>query len=196
MASLGEDIPLIEVPIEADQALFQRYMDNLLPTHVVSIERPGRALDGCYYSMRGEDLRSRTAPLDWLILLANEKGVTTIGIGDGGNEIGMGRCVDEIRMHVPFGDEIACIVPADHLITAGITNWGAYALTAALSVLAEQELLHTPEQESLMLKAMTEAGAVDGNLGHPALSIDGVPINIHLAFVVRLHELVRAQGQS
>ncbi len=35
----------------------------------------------------------------------------------------------------PLGEVIGCVVPADHLITAGVSHWGAYALLAALAML-------------------------------------------------------------
>ena len=50
----------------------------------------------------------------------------TIGIGDGGNEIGMGKIPHEtIVKNIPNGDLIHCRVPTDHLIVAGVSNWGA-----------------------------------------------------------------------
>ena len=32
---------------------------------------------------------------------------------------------------------IACATPADHLIVAGVSNWGAYALIGALAVIRD-----------------------------------------------------------
>jgi hypothetical protein len=52
--------------------------------------------------------------------------VTTIGIGDGGNEIGMGKIPWEvIRRNIPGGGRIACRVPTSFLLVCGISNWGA-----------------------------------------------------------------------
>lgn len=61
--------------------------------------------------------------------------IGTIGIGDGGNEIGMGKVRDQVTKHIPYGKEIACRVTADQLITAGVSNWGGYALATALYML-------------------------------------------------------------
>ena len=55
-----------------------------------------------------------------------------IGIGDGGNELGMGKVLDRIVKDVPHGETIACVTAADYLITAGVSNWGGYALAVAL----------------------------------------------------------------
>lgn len=65
---------------------------------LVAIERTGRAVDGHYYTMRGRDMSHLTAPIDDLFLFASQKGTTkTIGIGDGGNELGMGKVVEVLH---------------------------------------------------------------------------------------------------
>ena len=46
---------------------------------------------------------------------------------------------DVIRRNVPNGGLIACRVPTDHLIVAGVSNWGAYALAAGVALLARGE---------------------------------------------------------
>ena len=61
--------------------------------------------------------------------------ITTIGIGDGGNEIGMGKVQQKVIEHIQNGRNIACAVATDHLVTAGVSNWGGSALVAALHVL-------------------------------------------------------------
>ena len=76
----------------------------------------------------------RCTQLDRIIELldhASRRRTVTIGIGDGGNEIGMGKIPHEtIVKNIPNGDLIHCRVPTDHLIVAGVSNWGAYALAA------------------------------------------------------------------
>jgi len=64
--------------------------------HVIAIERAGPAADGTYRTMRGRDMTSLVAPLERLIPLATEVGASTTGIGDGGNEVGMGAVRDRI----------------------------------------------------------------------------------------------------
>ncbi len=49
----------------------------------------------------------------------------SIGIGDGGNEVGMGKIYDRIiTSNIQNASDIACIVPSDHLIVASVSNWG------------------------------------------------------------------------
>ena len=102
-------------------------------SHAVAIERCGRSGDGRPRNMRGVDVSPWTAPLDDLFLGGPW---TKLAVGDGGNEIGMGKLpAGLIARTVPNGAEIACVTSCDHLVVAGVSNWGAYGLMAALAVL-------------------------------------------------------------
>lgn len=98
---------------------------------MVSIERAGPAADGKYYTMSKKDMSHMLAPLDGLFDQALEGGVVgTTGIGDGGNEVGMGNVAAEVREHINNGQTIACITPVENLITSSVSNWcGATALS-------------------------------------------------------------------
>ncbi|HJQ58354.1 MAG TPA: glutamate cyclase domain-containing protein [Vineibacter sp.] len=102
-------------------------------THVIAIERCGRAADGKSYTMRGIDVSASAILLDDLYTAGDW---VRIAIGDGGNEVGMGALPRElIAASVPNGATIACVTPAEHLIVCGVSNWGAYGLLAALALL-------------------------------------------------------------
>jgi hypothetical protein len=58
--------------------------------------------------------------------------ITSIGIGDGGNEVGMGKILALVESsQIPNAAQIACVIPTDHLHVASVSNWGGYALVAA-----------------------------------------------------------------
>ena len=57
------------------------------PALLISIERCGMSKDRKYYNMRKVEVSEHTAKIDHLFL----EFPTSIGIGDGGNEIGMGN---------------------------------------------------------------------------------------------------------
>ena len=102
---------------------------------LVAIERVGRARDGSHYSMRGVDLGALIDPIDDVFVEAiRSDSIITIGIGDRGNELGLGRVWD--RAKEILGENIACDVAADYAILAGVSNWGGYALGAGLYLLA------------------------------------------------------------
>lgn len=168
--------PFQTVVLDAEQEVADRQIDALLadfkPTQVLAIERPGSAVDGHRYSMRGEALDDLVPAADRL--LAGQAPYRTVGIGDGGNELGMGSLRDPLMDQVAHGELIFCDTPADYVIAAGISNWGGSALVAALSLLSGRPLLRAPGHELAVLRAMVAAGAVDGCTRRNELSVDGL----------------------
>jgi D-glutamate cyclase len=146
----------------------------------VALEHAGRASDEKYYSMRARDISAETLQVDaWYQLPIDQRGVITIGIGDGGNEIGMGKIPHEtIVKNIPNGDKIHCVVPTDHLIVAGVSNWGAYALAAGIFVLkgiTPPPDLFDPDREREILEVMVREGPlVDGVTGKQEATVDGL----------------------
>jgi len=47
----------------------------------------------------------------------------------------MGKVHQQVTEHVENGQHIASTVATDHLVTAGVSNWGGSALVAALGVI-------------------------------------------------------------
>lgn len=173
-------------------------------SYVVAIERAGRAADGKYYTMRAVEMTPLIAPLDAVLELAGAAGTPTTGIGDGGNELGMGGAVEAVRASIPRGDVVACTVAAKHLVACGVSNWGGHALAAALCAVACEEgrfaggeaaaaaLLATAEEEAAVLQAVCAAGAVDGVTGSADLSVDSLPFQHHASVIEEMREtLVR-----
>ncbi len=158
------------------------------PTHLVAVERAGRAADGRYYNMRAVDITAYTAPLDQLFIDAPGMGIHTIAIGDGGNEIGMGCIHADVQRHIPFGGRIASTVATAELIVAGVSNWGAFGLAAALSLLEGRDLLIGSAEARSDIRRLVQAGAVDGVSQRRESTIDGLPLDKSLAVL----EAVRA----
>src|SRR5207247_2784688 len=133
-------------------------------------------------SMRGRDVTPFTRPAH--LLFENPPGVmvggrVTIGIGDGGNEIGMGKLPwTTIRKNIPNGGLVACRVPTDHLIVAGVSNWGAYALAAGVRRLrgaSSEPALYDVACEHELLRLMVDAGPlVDGVTSERTATVDGL----------------------
>jgi hypothetical protein len=121
----------------------------------------------------------------------------TIGVGDGGNEIGMGKVSwDVIQRNIPRGAIIACRVPTDYLIVAGVSNWGAYALSAGVALLrgvAPPAEWFDVEKDRAILAEMVEHGPlVDGVKGHPAVSVDGLEFEAYVEPLRQIAAIVRA----
>ncbi len=163
-----------KVPIRAAN---EKLPDNI--THLISIERVGpNHRDGRCLSMRGRDITDLMLPVEHLFVDKNPN-LITIGIGDGGNEIGMGKMPREIIAdNIPDGDRIACRTATDHLIVAGVSNWGAYALAAGIAHLRDNREAYSwfePFTENRLLRDMVELGSlVDGVTGKPTATVDGL----------------------
>ena len=103
----------------------------------LAIERSGRAADGTYRTMKARDVSKYLDPVDNLFMdVQSNPRVTAICIGDGGNELGMGKVVDQVKQHITLGETIACVVPSDFVIAAGVSNWGGYAVSLGLYVVS------------------------------------------------------------
>jgi hypothetical protein len=171
-------------------------------THLIAIERVAPGADGKPHREHGWDMTAETAPLD---LLFDDEGWrapwVTIGIGDGGNEIGMGNLPPEIVANdIPNGGLIAAQTRADHLIVAGVSNWGAYGLLAAMAALHPERagdlLRHfTPDMDRRFLEAAVLIGqAVDDSRpdrpGRPQLSVDRLSADQHAEVINALRSIV------
>jgi hypothetical protein len=192
LRALDEPCDLIAVPAAPAAALqmARKTVGALGPTHLIAIERPGRAVDGGYYNARGTSVAELNAPLDALFL-RRRPGTVTIGVGDGGNEIGMGRVRARVVRDIPNGAKIASVVRTDHLVVAGTSNWGAWGVVAHLALATGRStLLHTPKEEARLTRAMVRAGAVDGLTGVAQPSVDNLPLVLHQALLEALRGLV------
>uniref|UniRef100_A0A672I1J1 D-glutamate cyclase-like C-terminal domain-containing protein n=1 Tax=Salarias fasciatus TaxID=181472 RepID=A0A672I1J1_SALFA len=190
--------------------------------HLLAIERTGRASDGNYYNMRAINIKHLVDPIDDLFIAAkNIPGISTTGIGDGGNELGMGKVKDRVISLMPKGDLIACDVPADYAITAGVSNWGGYAVACGLYLLQAcpshrrylkrglgpereppQEHLQdwianlpSVEKEESFLATLVDFGIRSGKTAHLAMEVDGLTFHpTHSDIITRLLEVTNRKS--
>ena len=163
-------------------------------SHVISIERAGPSDDGIIRNMKGQDITAHTAPLH---LLFNNKKFISVGIGDGGNEIGMGNLPRQIlKENIRYGERIACITSCNYLIVCGVSNWGATALLVALSLLRPEwksAILQglNPEVEFQILETIVNAGlAVDGITGVQSLTVDNLFWDFHAQVLQMMIQII------
>jgi hypothetical protein len=180
---LDEPADVVRYPGDAENA--HRLLAAERPTHLVAIERPGRNRAGDYLNMRGDSVAAWNAPLDDVFLVSRRlrRRPITVGIGDGGNEIGMGRVRARLARLDALRARIATVVPVDHLVVAGVSNWGGYGIVAALGRLAGRDLLHTPELERQLIQACVAAGACDGVTRRREPTVDRLAADTHAAVV-------------
>ncbi len=160
---------------EADAALAQ-----FRPEALVSIERPGQATDGRYYNMRGQDISERTACFDSFFRRCD---CPTIAIGDGGNEIGMGK----VGAALEGLDIVGSTTDCDELIVADVSNWGAYGLIAFLALWRQRDLLAAIDPRAL-LRFVSDLGSVDGVTRVNELTEDGLDAGEGCAVLLELRQ--------
>lgn len=161
------------------------------PAPVERFERqvPSISRDVCH-NMRGMPIDHLTAPVHRLFdaIAARQLPITTLGIGDGGNEIGMG-CVPWETLCEAIGqgpgELTACRVATNYLLLAGVSNWGAYALALASAALRGRRDVvaawTVADERRLIELLVRDAGAVDGVTGQRVATVDGLPLEAYLA---------------
>ncbi len=187
---------------QAAEALTRDLLDRFDVGAFVSVEKGGENAKGRIRTSRGADTTAALAKADAVREGCIARGIPTIGIGDGGNEIGMGRiraAVAPRLRHALDADGTAedGTMPAgrtDALVTATVSNWGAYGVATALALLlGRAEVMHGPETEEAILRASAAAGFIDGVSGYVGPTADGLPLAVNLA-LNRLLRTILGEG--
>nr|WP_309402177.1 glutamate cyclase domain-containing protein [Aminobacter niigataensis] len=193
----GRDLPIaIVYGFTSDAAKADADCETILarkPTVMVSIERQGVNEHGNYHYGRGEEnVPELMAKIDRLFELGKERGVYTIGVGDGGNELGMANVGQVVREKLPFGEKIVPSVEVSLLVSACVSNFGCYGIEACLAALTgKQAVLHPIEQEAMLVDACVREGAVDGVTGFVEPFVDALPIQVCAGITGILHAIVK-----
>ncbi len=161
------------------------------PSALVAIERAGLFGDGKYRNMRGVDLSPFNAKIDHLF----DQHPYSVGIGDGGNEIGMGNLQNVIpTIEHEFLPKSPCMTTTTELIIASCSNWGGYGLIAALSLKNGANLLPSIEEGKQMVRDIVAIGAVEGMSGENKEWVDNRDLEADSACLRDLHALLEEQG--
>lgn len=190
-AGISAQVPFDVVPVDAGSvedasvsSIVSSWQNAQPPvSHVIAIERAGPSYDGNVRNIIGHDISADTAPLH---LLFNLSEIISIGIGDLGNELGMGTLSKElIAKTIKHGEKIACSIPCDRLIFCGVSNWGGIGLLTALALLRSDwrskltEGLTLEIDKHILTKLVYEGPAVDGDSAVQALTIETFPWEYH-----------------
>jgi D-glutamate cyclase len=149
------------------------------------------------HNMRGENIDSYSADLHLLFEEASQRVPTirTIGIGDGANEIGMGRARWEDLARRLSGEHagwVPCRIATDWNLVCGTSNWGGYALAAATAWLRNRVDVLIPFdalEERKVLELMVMYGpAVDGVTRRQEPTVDGLPFLTYIQPWVAIRE--------
>jgi D-glutamate cyclase len=151
-------------------------LNQLQPKAIISIEFPGANTAGQFHTATGRVIPTElVAKLDAIFKAATNSGILTVGIGDGGNEIGMANVADAVTEHLKDGSDILPATPVDYLVVGSVSNFGAAGLAAALAALTNNS--HVLQNVSLtrITEKVSDAGAIDGLSAYLDPKNDGVP---------------------
>jgi hypothetical protein len=201
------DLPLssvIDFPVEEEEAKrkAKQLIKDFKPKAIVAIERRGVSKNGVYHAWNGVDMAPYEARIGRLFEECRKQDILTIGIGDGGNEIGMGNIYDMVRKVVPYGDNCKCPTQCgiadstlvDVAVVATVSNWGAYGIEACLAAITgKSEALHTEDEALRIIRECIDAGGLDGPAKVSRPFLDAVPEKIDVAILNFLGEIVRGR---
>lgn len=166
---------------EESQAIAKAILAEEQPALLISIERCGMSQDGRYYNMRRVDVSEHTAKIDYLFL----EFPTSIGIGDGGNEIGMGNLAEAMMIEaLPI---VPCVTRVQYPLVATVSNWAAYGMVAYLAHKQQRDYMQYVSVREILAQLVVQ-GVVDGVLKEPAMSVDGFEIDTIEAVVAALRK--------
>lgn len=165
------------------------------PSLLIAVERPGINQHGIYCNMNGDDISPYVGKIDYMFKEAHEKNIPTIGVGDGGNEIGMGNIYEDVAQILPLGSIIASKTRTTSLVVSAVSNWGIYGIVAALSILKGFSLMHNSTIEKMLIETCIKSGAVDGISKTSSYSVDGIPSDFH-GHIVDILNFITVQGIS
>jgi len=177
----------------------RRMLDNYKPAALIAVERPGWNKHRVHHSGGGFGISHFTAKIDYLFEEARARGIYTVGIGDLGNELGMGYIRAAVRELVPHGrvcqcpcgGGIAADFEPDLGIMTNIANWGAYGIEACLAALLDEpEILHDAETERWLIEESVRGGAIDPVSGMLRPYVDGTSTKINMQIVDLLGGIV------
>ena len=188
----GDYSGVVEFPIGADE-FSRQFAAGLLydfdPSVLIAIERCGLTAEGKYRNMRGRDITDHNARIDLIF----DSNVPSVGIGDGGNEIGMGNLAAEVPL-VESLVKLPCVTRTTNHMLASVSNWGGYGLATALSELSGSNLLPSIEEEQALVKKTVDLGAVDGMSAKQEYKVDGFTLAENSQTLQALHDYLSARG--
>ncbi len=173
--------------------------EELSPAIVIATERPGANPAGQYHFAGGLNVSSSIAPLDGLFQGLAADAVPTLAIGDFGNELGMGAIAETVKAETPAGGDCGCgcgggtanETVASVTLACSVSDWGAYAVSAALAHLTQEPTAFVDRATyGRIAAAACQAGAIDGTSRLAVPAIDGVPAGYHERLVEQLAEVV------
>lgn len=179
-----------------------RLLDDFKPISIISVETRGMNALGICHTWDGENVSQNEPKFNRLFSEAKKREILSIGIFDGCcTEIGYSSIRNEIKQNFSFLNKCKCgcgggIIDdtwVDIPISAAVSNWGAYGIAACLAILLGNEaILHDKDLERRAIRECADAGAIEGTIGIPVPSVDGLSADFHGKMIDLLGTLIKS----
>ena len=179
-------VSFLDCPVDDAEALAvaQKFMHDLQPKALIAIEMPAIAADGYAHTAGGRAIvHDHLAKAHHFFHLAEALGVLRIGLGDGGNEMGMGNLRTAMARLSPVGETIAAMTESDVPVVGASSNWAAYAIGVCIEAMAGSTQVNRSIDLAGIIRRCAEEGAIDGYSTRPEAKVDGTPISMNLALI-------------
>ncbi len=182
-------------------------VEQTKPSALFATEAPGANASGEYHNAVGVNMTELEAKMDSFFTGFQKKGVPCFAVGDLGNEIGMSTIKDHISKYIPYAGDgkkytgckcgckegLLAATSADFLLTATVSDWGVYAVIAAIAYLKKDiSIMHDSVMEKDVLTECSHQGMVDMT-GALIPSIDGFAVEM-ISTIVSLMRSTVAYG--
>ena len=186
----------ITIPVEKEKAAekIKEFTSRENPLFVFSTECAGANSSGEYHNATGINMTELESKQDLLFEFYKKKKVPAFAVGDLGNEIGMGKLSSHIKKFIPYADGtkngITAFTSADFVLTATVSDWGVYAVIAAIAFLKKDiSIMHDEKMEEAVLRQCCLSGMVDMT-GSLLPAIDGFNVEFQKQIVALMRSTV------
>jgi hypothetical protein len=181
---VGEYVEFPIVNEDESRDFANKLLNEKNPSIVIATERCGVNRNGQYLNGRGWDISEFSAKTDFLM---NDR-VKSVGIGDGGNEMGMGNFAPFITEITHSMDE-PCVTSCTKPVLGRSSDWGCYAIIAALSKIVGRDLLPTGDEVADFIVKIVDNGVVTGT-GRIQYVVDGRSLDDQRELIANLRALL------
>ena len=181
----------VEFPItdfKESEEFAKQLLEDRAPSIVIAVERCGVTREGRYLNIRRWDISAFTGKLDPLL----DNHPHTVGIGDAGNEVGMGNFAPYIE-DIPHPLIEPTVTRSTKPLLGYSSDWGSYGLVAALSKLSGRDILPTAKEVQDFIVHIVDKGVVTGD-GSKEYQVDGRSLDEHAELLHKLRSVLKRAG--
>jgi len=187
-ASVGA---VISLSSQVEEAKLQstKMLSDICPAALISIELPGANKEYKYHDSAAREIPTESVmKADEVFKEGKRRGILTIGIGDGGNELGMANAAPVIEKYLKDGEMIAPVTTVDKLVVSCISNWGALGLAACIVAVTGKSEVFDHIDIVRITNCLVDEGAVDGLTAYVDPKNDGASqkVNIGLSEIMSM----------